>query len=684
MKNSHIASVILLSIVKSTLTLMEQKCSPFMSLENGLVNYDVVTHTMNYVCNIGYHLEGQSKMICINGSWSPPIPPTCIKDSFCSIDPEIRNGKIVYTPIRMKGTMSMVVCNAGFSTDDTFQPNFEIVCGSNGEWTMPDGNTPLASCTKKYCPNPPDVPKALHRFSSYSTLMSDGQEVEYICSSGFVLVGPATTARLICRNGQWEGPIPTCVEEEDCSSPSLIQHGKWELVSKNKLDLGSYDQGEGSSSKYVIGSVVEYSCEPGYKLLGSGVLQCRPDKTWSKIAPVCVLEIEPTWYCPDFIPVINGICKCMGQESSDLTLCRPFYRGVHIECSCSPGYKLQGVNVLTCIHSSSNNNGRWDWEFPTCTSNSEIDLIPEVQNDGKSYSSGDISDSKNKESSLVIVVTTACSVLGVLLLIMVVVVIRRKKPRGPHLFQQGPTPTPYARVHNNSLDEHDRMALMAYADASGIHLPSYEESMRSSNGSAASGFPVVGCGVSPSTSEYRRLLPSSHPGVRAAILHQQNVGGDGNNNINNNNNNNSNRHSVVTTSTMNRDGVSEMFGSMDTVNVSMSDASTSVTVETFDSGTSNRSISSQTARAGSLNSSSDQLANVNDDAPLLETSSQREVDVVSVSSNPSRTNSVMYIEAILDSSEKSRVLKKSKKPTYECIYLHIKGNISPDNVLMFA
>ncbi|KAK0043375.1 CUB and sushi domain-containing protein 3 [Biomphalaria pfeifferi] len=611
-----------------------------MSIENGLVTYDINTHTMNYVCDSGYRMKGQSKMICVNGTWNPSNPPTCLKETvgnsvFCSIDPEIRNGKMAYTPVRMKGTVAVVFCDAGFSTDDTFQPNFPIVCSSNGEWTMPNGNTRLSSCTKKYCPSPPDVPKALHRYTSYNPNMSDGLEVEYICSSGYVLLGPVSSARLICRNGQWEGPIPTCVQEEDCPSPGLIQHGKWELVNKGKQDLASYNMEEGSYPKYVIGAVVEYSCEPGYKLIGSGVLQCRPDKIWSKVPPICVLESDPTWYCPDFLPISNGVCKCMGQDSSDLTLCRPFYRGIRIECACAPGFKLQGVDVLTCIHSSASNNGRWDWEFPSCLSNSEIDLIPEVQNEGKSYSSGDISDSKNKESSLVIVVTTACSVLGVLLLIMVVVVIRRKKPGAPHLFQQGPAPTPYARVHNNSIDEHDRMALMAYADASGIHLPSYEESMRSSNGS---GFSVVGCGVSPSTSEYRRLLPASHPGVRAAILHQQNVGGDGNNNINNNNNNNSNRLSVVTTSTMNRDGVSEMFGSMDTVNVSMSDASTSVTVETFDSGTSNRSISSRTARAGSLNSSNDQLSNVNDDAPLLETSSQREADVVSVSSNPSRSS----------------------------------------------
>ena len=193
-------------------------------------------------------------------------------------------------------------------------------------------------------------------------------------------------------------------------------------------------------------------------------------------------------------------------------------------------------------------------------------------------------------STLVIVIATACSVLGVLLLIMVVVVFRRKKPR-PRLFHPSVTPPPYSRVHNSVLDEHDRLALMAYADATRVHLPTYEEAVQGRGGHASSRG-----GNSLPVGDYRPL-PSIPPNLRAPGT----VPGGGADNPN--------RHSTVTTSTMNRDGLSENFGSLDTVNVSMSDASTSVTVETFDSGTSNRSMSSQRATAGSIASSEDNLAN---------------------------------------------------------------------------
>lgn len=184
--------------------------------------------------------------------------------------------------------------------------------------------------------------------------------------------------------------------------------------------------------------------------------------------------------------------------------------------------------------------------------------------------------------------------LGVLLLIMVIVVFRRKKPR-PRLFNPSVTPPPYARVQNNVLDEHDRLALMAYAESNRIHLPTYEEAVHTPRGGNFSA--VLPRPNNPTTpaGDYRPL-PSVPPNLRNPNAF---VGGD----------ENPNRHSTVTTSTINRDGLSENFGSLDTVNVSMSDASTSVTVETFDSGTSNRSMASQCATAGSLTTSDDNLAN---------------------------------------------------------------------------
>lgn len=55
------------------------------------------------------------------------------------------------------------------------------------------------------------MPNALTHYNTYNPVMSEGFQVEYMCSSGYVLLDPSN-ARLTCRNGQWEGPVPTCGE----------------------------------------------------------------------------------------------------------------------------------------------------------------------------------------------------------------------------------------------------------------------------------------------------------------------------------------------------------------------------------------------------------------------------------------------------------------------------------------
>ena len=189
-------------------------------------------------------------------------------------------------------------------------------------------------------------------------------------------------------------------------------------------------------------------------------------------------------------------------------------------------------------------------------------------------------------STLAIVVATACSVLGVLLLIMVIIVFRRKKPNAPRLCRPSSSvPPPYSRVHSSAMDEHDRMLLIGY-DNSQVALPTYDEAVR------GGGHHVLHrAGLHGQVGEYRQL-PSIPNNFRGQLQNGETTS----------------RHSIITTSTMNRDGMSEIFGSIDTVNHSMSDASTAVTVETLDSATSHHSNMSQTATAGSISSSHGSLA----------------------------------------------------------------------------
>ena len=122
-----------------------------------------------------------------------------------------------------------------------------------------------------------------------------------------------------------------------------------------------------------------------------------------------------------------------------------------------------------------------------------------------------------------------------------------------------------------------------------IALPSYEEA--TSAGQQHGGNFVSRSGGAGQVGEYRPL-----PSIPSGLRSMQSLSGDS-----------CNRHSIITSSTMNRDGISEVFGSIDTVNVSMSDASTAVTIETLDSASSHHSNMSRRANAGSINSSNNSL-----------------------------------------------------------------------------
>ncbi|KAK7103870.1 sushi domain-containing protein 4-like isoform X2 [Littorina saxatilis] len=586
---------------------VEASCPDQGMFEHGTLREFVKPYRgITYTCRLGFQLIGNHTQKCgSDGHWIPEQRPHCESILKCKIKPAVLNGDVTLEHSQLEeydeGVKGTVTCKPGYLSPNR-EESYRIVCNKFGIWTTMGGSS-FYQCQKVNCPPmPPLVPFATYHFESYKKLEGKEQEglrARYICHHGFELVPSKDESVLTCVDGEWEGPIPTCVRSEKCSQPMSINKGEWTAKS---LDI---------SHGFPVGSEVVYSCLAGYRLVGADTLKCTADLLWSKIPPNCMKQTEKVVFCRDIglSKIDNGYCKCERSESNSLEKCEPFYLTTQVRCQCDQGYKLMGSSLLTCTSMplARSDYGTWSHEPPYCIREDRGDMEAPVPSDDHRLVNG------TRVSTLVIVIASACSVLGVLLLIMVVVVFRRKKPR-PRLFHPSVTPPPYSRVHNNVLDEHDRLALMAYADATRVHLPTYDEAM---HGRAGGRGGMMGGMVSGN--DYRPL-PSIPPNLRAP----SSVPGGGADNPN--------RHSIITTSTMNRDGLSENFGSLDTVNVSMSDASTSVTVETFDSGTSNRSISSQRATAGSIASSDDNLAN--DNAPLLDNSGETCEDNSSNCSTP--------------------------------------------------
>ncbi|XP_078665151.1 sushi, von Willebrand factor type A, EGF and pentraxin domain-containing protein 1-like [Branchiostoma floridae x Branchiostoma belcheri] len=92
------------------------------------------------------------------------------------------------------------------------------------------------------------------------------------------------------------------------------------------------------------GDVVNFTCDPGYKLVGPSSLTCLPDGTWNGNSPTCTAA-----QCPPLTNPINGFMT--GSNSY----------GDVVNFTCEPGYKLAGTSSLICL-----SEGTWNGNSPTC------------------------------------------------------------------------------------------------------------------------------------------------------------------------------------------------------------------------------------------------------------------------------------------------------------------------------
>ncbi|KAJ8309392.1 hypothetical protein KUTeg_014266 [Tegillarca granosa] len=575
----------------------KSKCAdvPLPNIING--NIQRFSNEAQVTCNDGFKLVGSAKIICKYNKWEPI--PKCVQEVDPAISypcplPHVEHASVV----KFADYLAIVTCNEGFkATSYDNMPKllseYYITCYEgiwNYEYGKGNKDPSLPQCSLvqqsfQSCFHPPKIPHAVQQISdsllNFEQMYMTGETVNFECEEGYYMV-ESWKNYLTCNNGRWEGIQPVCLEMKVCEEPTIIRNGRWSIKQVPMIVKPH------SGNNFPVGSEVQYECYNGFKMVGYPVIVCMSNKQWSHHAPQCGL-VETN--CPS-IDVPNGICKC--DNKHDLHFCEPFFTDMEVRCTCQAGYRYVGPDrPLRCTA-----DGNWNAEIPTCVKYSYRNDADKIYPSEASDKSDVISDSSEGThmNTLAIVIATACSVLGVLLFIMVLMFFRRRKPR-PRLYHQvGGAPPPYTRVHSNSLDEHDRVALIGYETAP--RLPSYEEATRSNARVHRSDIRV--------SNDYRPL-----PHIPGTVRNSIHTGGPPHSPQHS-----TDRHSIITTSTINRDALSEMFGSIDTVNVSMSDASTSVTVDTLDSGTSRPSNGSERATAGSLSSSQENITT--EDAPLLE------------------------------------------------------------------
>ncbi|XP_051515075.1 sushi, von Willebrand factor type A, EGF and pentraxin domain-containing protein 1-like [Myxocyprinus asiaticus] len=291
---------------------------PVIDLTNGrvippVVVFDTVVHI---TCSPGFRLNGADQLRCgADASWTPSVP-TCEPVTCPVID--IPNGMVVNNAKGSRelvfDTVVQIACSPGFKLNGADQ----LRCGADASWTP---NVP--TCEPVTCPDI-DIPngQVIPPVVVFDTV------VHITCSPGFRLNG---ADQLRCgADASWTPNVPTC---EPVTCPVIdIPNGM--VVNYAK----------GSPQELVFNTVVQIACYPGFKLNGADQLHCGTDSSWTPSVPTC----EPVT-CP-VIDILNG------QVSPQQVV---FDTVVHI--TCSPGFRLNGADLLRCGADAS-----WTPNVPTC------------------------------------------------------------------------------------------------------------------------------------------------------------------------------------------------------------------------------------------------------------------------------------------------------------------------------
>ncbi|XP_076017836.1 sushi domain-containing protein 6-like [Genypterus blacodes] len=253
-------------------------------------------------------------------------------------------------------------------------------------------------------------------------MFSHGTVIEFYCDEGFVLKGEYSY--LTCQDGQWDGPVEISCVSQGCVRPFMVQHGTTNLTETNR-------------GSFTVGTVLQYSCDPGYLPDGPSILTCSALGHWSSEPPRCIRsDVCQPPYQPE-----NGGFTCHPSP------CRRLSHGTVIEYFCNEGFILKGeYKYLTCQY------GEWD-------SLMQISCIMEEDGD---------SSLPLGMPALSIVASTASSV-ALILLLVVLFVLLQPKLKTFHRRDQGVSGQPVSIM----------------VEGVQVTLPSYEEAVNCSSGPAS-------------------------------------------------------------------------------------------------------------------------------------------------------------------------------------------------------
>ncbi|XP_013393617.1 sushi, von Willebrand factor type A, EGF and pentraxin domain-containing protein 1 [Lingula anatina] len=237
-------------------TCERKRCPNLSHPTNGIMtsSRDFVTESeVIFVCHEGYRLNGEEVVKCEEkgetGVWSAPAP-TCGQITCPSpVDPA--HGSVLGTDFTYNSAVSFM-CDPGFQINGTDR----LVCQKDG-WDSEPPTCEAISCRTLPVPANGNV---------MFTTRTYGGNAQFSCNAGYRLDGKSN---LFClETGEWNAHPPRC-EPKKCPPLHPLAHGSR----------------DGDSLSYP--STINFTCFPGYELVGSANTSCGEDGTWSNPVPTC-------------------------------------------------------------------------------------------------------------------------------------------------------------------------------------------------------------------------------------------------------------------------------------------------------------------------------------------------------------------------------------------------------------
>ncbi|XP_053135921.1 seizure 6-like protein isoform X2 [Hemicordylus capensis] len=178
--------------------------------------------------------------------------------------------------------------------------------------------------------------------TSHTELVREAK-ITYQCDPGYDIVGSDT---LTCQwDLSWSSDPPFCEKIMYCTDPGEVEHSA-RLISDPVL---------------LVGTTIQYTCNPGFVLEGSSLLTCYSRETgtpiWTSRLPHCVSEESLACDNPG-----------LPENGYQILYKRLYLPGESLTFMCYEGFELMGEVTIKCILGQPS---RWSGPLPVCKVNQD-------------------------------------------------------------------------------------------------------------------------------------------------------------------------------------------------------------------------------------------------------------------------------------------------------------------------